>query len=592
MKTVVGDTSESHLRSSYAESVAGSGADDPLVPWKPRPVLGSVKTLVLLIQFSDVRLRSSISKTRSTVELVNSWFKVSSYGKMQFDYSIYEDVLTLPRIMSYYGAPERGSQRGDATDRKTLYIENTLSLVWQKTKIDFRNYKNIVIIHAGGDEAASQNPNDIWSSCYGLGPVSDEVKAILVRARDGTTHSVWGISTFSEDEPSSVWTHELAHSLGITDLYVYGQDGYSENSGVGFWSLMDSGSWLDPPSDIDGWNKYILGWIDPVVLASPKGESLLYTLDSDKNPKSLLIKIENNDNEYYFVHARRKAGTDVSLPSEGVVVFRINRMFSMSYGGSELALVIDANPDTPQQCGLYTGILSDNCQTVDAPYNKGKTYTFRRGQLAVNAILENDVFWDDKARIVFKVEPSGEGVFRLKIGRSPSEIGVEKARPITLRRIKPQQRVTTTRATTVTMECMIASAAYGSALAPEVQFLRDFRDQSVRSTFAGSEFMKAFNRFYYSFSPAVASAVAQNPTLSSIVRLFIYPLLSILRTVSIAFHLLASWPELGVVVSGILASALLGITYTTPLLVVVVMRRKRSLRALRFLAWNTGAQAD
>jgi hypothetical protein len=337
---------------------------------------------------------------------------------------------------------------------------------------------------------------------------------------------------------------------------------------------------LDPPSDIDGWNKYILGWIEPVILSPTKIENTIWSLDSAMNPKAFLIKIENNDDEYYFVHARRKTGTDASLPSEGVVVFRMNRMRSISYYGEELALIIDANPDTPQECMLYSGLLSDCCETLDAPYNKAKTYAFRRGAMSASIILENDVFWDDKSRIALKVEPAGVGVFRIKMGRSLSDIGVEKARPITIPR--PQQRVTTTRATTVTMECVIASAAYGSSLAPEVQFLRVFRDEYVRSTFAGAEFMKAFNRFYYSFSPAVASTLVDRPTLSQAVRLLISPLLLILHMASSGFHAFSALPELAAIVCGVFASALIGAGYMLPVLLVIKMGIGRRLKRAEF----------
>ena len=52
--------------------------------------------------------------------------------------------------------------------------------------------------------------------------------------------------------------------------------------------------------------------------------------------------------------------------------------------------------------------------------------------------------------------------------------------------------------------CLIATAAYGSEMAPQVQFLRELRDNTVLQTQAGTSFMTGFNQFYYSFSPAVA----------------------------------------------------------------------------------------
>ena len=49
--------------------------------------------------------------------------------------------------------------------------------------------------------------------------------------------------------------------------------------------------------------------------------------------------------------------------------------------------------------------------------------------------------------------------------------------------------------------CLIATATYGSELAPQVQLLREIRDNTVLQTQSGTLFMTAFNQFYYSFSP-------------------------------------------------------------------------------------------
>jgi hypothetical protein len=126
--------------------------------------------------------------------------------------------------------------------------------------------------------------------------------------------------------------------------------------------------------------------------------------------------------------------------------------------------------------------------------------------------------------------------------------------------------------------CVIASAAYGSELAPEVQFLRVFRNQFVESTFAGSAFMKAFNAFYYSFSPAAAGVVAENPLLLQRVRLLLYPLMAVLHVASAIFHALIFAPELATIVSGTVASALVGVAYLSPLAAVMKIPAKRGRR--------------
>ena len=74
--------------------------------------------------------------------------------------------------------------------------------------------------------------------------------------------------------------------------------------------------------------------------------------------------------------------------------------------------------------------------------------------------------------------------------------------------------------------CLIATAAFGSELAPQVQFLRELRDNTVLQTTSGTAFMNTFNQFYYSFSPAVADYERENPVFKEAVKVTLTPLLT------------------------------------------------------------------
>jgi len=74
--------------------------------------------------------------------------------------------------------------------------------------------------------------------------------------------------------------------------------------------------------------------------------------------------------------------------------------------------------------------------------------------------------------------------------------------------------------------CLIATAAYGSEMAPQVQFLREIRDNKVMSTESGASFMTGFNEFYYSFSPAIADYERENPVFKEAVKIGLTPLIS------------------------------------------------------------------
>jgi len=74
--------------------------------------------------------------------------------------------------------------------------------------------------------------------------------------------------------------------------------------------------------------------------------------------------------------------------------------------------------------------------------------------------------------------------------------------------------------------CLIATATFGSELAPQVQQLREIRDNSLLQTESGRSFMESFNQFYYSFSPGIADLERENPVFKEAVKLTITPLLS------------------------------------------------------------------
>ena len=82
--------------------------------------------------------------------------------------------------------------------------------------------------------------------------------------------------------------------------------------------------------------------------------------------------------------------------------------------------------------------------------------------------------------------------------------------------------------------CLIATAAYGSEMSPQVQILREIRDGKVMNTQSGASFMTGFNSLYYSFSPYIADYQRENPAFKEIVKIGITPMLSTLSIMSLA----------------------------------------------------------
>ena len=119
--------------------------------------------------------------------------------------------------------------------------------------------------------------------------------------------------------------------------------------------------------------------------------------------------------------------------------------------------------------------------------------------------------------------------------------------------------------------CLIATATYGSELAPQVQQLRELRDNSLLQTESGTAFMSAFNDFYYSFSPIIADYERENSVFKEAVKLAITPMISSLSILNYV-NMDSEAEVLGYGISLILLN--IGMYVGIPASVIVGIRKK------------------
>ena len=118
--------------------------------------------------------------------------------------------------------------------------------------------------------------------------------------------------------------------------------------------------------------------------------------------------------------------------------------------------------------------------------------------------------------------------------------------------------------------CLIATAAFGSELAPQVQLLREIRDDIVLQTKSGSIFMTGFNQFYYSFSPAVADYERENTVFKEAVKITLTPLLTSLTLLQYA-NINSESEMLGYGISIILLN--IGMYFVAPAVLITKIRK-------------------
>ena len=123
------------------------------------------------------------------------------------------------------------------------------------------------------------------------------------------------------------------------------------------------------------------------------------------------------------------------------------------------------------------------------------------------------------------------------------------------------------------IECLIATATYGTELAPQVQMLREIRDISLMNTASGTTFMGGFNAIYYTFAPTVAEWENQNPVFKEAVKITITPLIHSLSLLSYV-EMDSEATVLGYGISMILLN--IGMYFVAPAIIITKIRSKFS----------------
>jgi len=289
----------------------------------------SIKSvIVILINFIDKMNSKSIDYIKDIVfNKVNEYYLEVSYGSFSLYGNITSKWYMLNNSIKYYGSGNFSEEKHDEL------IEDAIKIA--DMDIDYRKYDSAIIVHSGDDQAYSRNQDDIWSCGY--------TSPCIFQTNEGRI-SLY-VCVLSENDPIGIFAHEIAHMLGLPDLY-------SKKYGdifLGKWDLMSSGSWNnlgETPSHLNSWCKIKLGWIPSNKIKEINiGEiaSVLLNPLEKINEGFLVIKIPISQKNYYLIELRKKIGFDSYIPSEGILILFIDETKEFEEGAIK---IIDANPLT------------------------------------------------------------------------------------------------------------------------------------------------------------------------------------------------------------------------------------------------------
>jgi immune inhibitor A len=281
------------------------------------------KILILCVDFNDkpAQLPTSV--------IYDRFFSNSGHSFLNYYSEVsYSRYIPNGEIHGWYRAPQNSDYYVNNNNGLGYYPRNAQGLTedviniasndptinWASFDNNNNGYiDNIIIIHSGSEAAYTGRTTDFWAHVSAINPRNIHGKVVYMYAM---TSEYLNVPT--DPQVSGVDCHEFGHLLGLPDLYDYS----NQSNGVGVYSLMGAGSWLNrgmTPAHLDAWSKYILGYADTIT--DPEG--LLIINDAETN--STNIKYTTQDPaEYFMIENRQKMLFDTYLPSAGMFIWHIN----------------------------------------------------------------------------------------------------------------------------------------------------------------------------------------------------------------------------------------------------------------------------
>ncbi len=293
---------------------------------RSRPTTGTLRCLVLLVDFSDNPGSRSPQEFRDMLfsqgsyptKSMRDFYQENSYGQLGVDGDVV-GWLRLPQPYSYYVNGQNGTDGYPNNAQKM--VEDALTLASQQ--VNFQQFDTdgdqyldgLFVVHAGGGAEADPNPSTrakkIWSHQW-------NIRQPFVSA--GVT--AYAYCTEPEDGRVGVFSHEFGHMLGLPDLY----DTTYHSEGVGVWCVMGAGSWNNgglTPGHFCVWSKARLGWIKPTVVKRARTLNLT-PIEQNKNAAYRLWTKGKPGSEYFLIENRQLVGFDAKLPAGGLLLWHID----------------------------------------------------------------------------------------------------------------------------------------------------------------------------------------------------------------------------------------------------------------------------
>ncbi|HYU06609.1 MAG TPA: M6 family metalloprotease domain-containing protein [Thermoplasmata archaeon] len=311
---------------------------DPMLPPGPAQTTGTVRILVLLVQFTDVPATQTpafvdgvFNDASPGAKSMHAYYSEVSIGTLTIQATVIATWFQSVHPMSDYGA-DGSSPPDDANGPIYRLVTETVRLA--DPMVDFSAFDadadgvvdHITIVHAGAGQEGGGSSDLIWSHRWAALDADPTVPGSQSLMADGV--QIYGYTMVGEDSPVGVVAHEFGHDLGLPDLYD--TDGSSD--GAGIWDIMAGGSWNGAPAgtspaDMSAWSRIRLGWIAPTEVTTALIDTSVAQVET--SGKAFRLSIPGaSSSEYFLIENRESVGFDAALPGSGLLIWHVDDSLS------------------------------------------------------------------------------------------------------------------------------------------------------------------------------------------------------------------------------------------------------------------------
>lgn len=329
------------------------------------PTIGESRACVILLEYADTPFTMDDPVDQFT-RLCNEkgysdygsngsakdYYEACSGGKFSPTFDVYGPVKLQHDAKWYVGADDptlpgyqHNARFGYAIKEALEYLDPT---------VDFSIYDydkngeidNIFFFYSGYGQADTSDPNLVWPHqadfwrYTNMYPNTLGLDRIFVDDVEMTTYACSCELNGSKQIPADkrpwvdgigAFCHEYAHVLGLPDFYdTTASDKINVTKTPGTYTVMDGGSYNDlstcPPL-FSAYEKWVCNWIEYEEMTD--GETYTLNAQTSENPNVYRIRVPRPGtnryySEYYLLECRNSEGWDRTLPTKGMLIWRIN----------------------------------------------------------------------------------------------------------------------------------------------------------------------------------------------------------------------------------------------------------------------------